>query len=76
MEKEKGLFMEIEGLVDELVREEKDIEILTQVRNPLDVNLNQVHQEVVNLRHTIETLARDKAKLEETRMSLWTCEGN
>ena len=34
--------MEIEGLVDELVREKKDIEILTQQKNSLDVNLNQV----------------------------------
>ena len=67
VEKEKGLFMEIEGLVNKLVRE-KDIEILTQQRNPLDVNLNQVQQEAVNLRHTIETLTCDKAKLEETRM--------
>ena len=55
-EKEKGLLMEIEGLVDELVREKKDIEILTQQRNLLDVNLNQVQQEAVNLQHTIETL--------------------
>ena len=67
-EKEKGLFMEIEGLVNELVREKKDIEILTQQRNSLDVNLNQVQQETVNLRHTIETLTRDKTKMEETRM--------
>ena len=43
-EKEKGLFMEIEGLVDELEREKKDIEILTQQRNSLDVNLNQVYK--------------------------------
>ena len=42
MKKENDLLMEIEGLVDELVRENKDIEILTQQRNSLDVNLNQV----------------------------------
>ncbi|XP_022974002.1 uncharacterized protein LOC111472622 [Cucurbita maxima] len=67
-DKEKGLLMEIEGLVDELVREKKDIEIVTQQRNSLDMNLNQVQQEAVNLRHTIETLTHDKTKLEETRM--------
>ena len=55
-EKEKSLFMEIEGLVNELIREKKDIEILTQQRSSLDVNLNQVQQEAVNIRHTIETL--------------------
>ena len=60
--------MEIEGLVDQLVREKKDIEILTQQRNSLDVNLNQIQQEAVNLRRTIKTLTRDKTKLEETRM--------
>ena len=60
--------MEINALVDELVREEKDIEMLTQQRNSLDVNLNQVQQEVVNLRHTIETLTRDKAELDEAKM--------
>ena len=60
--------MEIEGLVDELVREKKDIEILTQQRNSLDVHLNQVQRETVNLRHTIETFTHDKTKLEETRM--------
>ena len=60
--------MEIEGLVDKLVREKKEIETLTQQRNSLDVNLNQVQQEAVNLRHTIETLTRDKTKMEETRM--------
>ena len=42
VKKENDLLMEIEGLVDELVREKKDIEILTQQRNSLDVNLNQV----------------------------------
>ena len=68
VEKEKDMFMKIEGLVDELVREEKDIEMLTQQRNSLDVNLNQAQQEVVNLRHTIETLTRDKAELEEAKM--------
>ena len=67
-EKEKDLFREIEGLVDELVKEKKDTEILTQQRNSLDVNLNQVQQEAVNLRHTIETLSRDKTKMEKTRM--------
>ena len=68
VDKEKGMFMEIEGLVDELVRGEKDIKILTQQRDSLDVNLNQVQQEVVNLRHTIETLTRDKAELEDAKM--------
>ena len=34
--------MEIDVLVNELVREEKDIEMLTQQRDSLDVNLNRV----------------------------------
>ena len=60
--------MEIGALVDELVREEKDIEMLTQQRDSLDVNLNQIQQEAMNLRHTIETLTRDKAEMEEAKM--------
>ena len=68
VEKENGLFMEIEALVGELVREEKDIEMLTQQRDSLDVNLNQIQQEAMNLRHTIETLTRDKAEMEEAKM--------
>ena len=68
VEKEKGMFMEIEGLVDELVREEKDIEMLTQQRDSLNINLNQVQQEVVNLQHTIETLTHDKAELKDAKM--------
>ena len=68
MEKEKGLFMEMKDLVDKLVREEKDIEMLTQQRDSLDVNLNQIQQEAMNLRHTIETLTRDKAEMEEAKM--------
>ena len=67
MEKDNDLLMEIEALVDELVREEKDIEMLTQQRDSLDVNLNQI-QQAVNLRHTIEILTRDKAKMEEAKM--------
>ena len=59
---------------------EKEVEVLTQRRESLDVNLNQIQQETVNLRHTIETLTRDKVELEEEKMlavmSLWTCEGN
>ena len=42
VKKENGLLMEIEALVDELVREEKDIEMLTQQRDSLDVNLNKI----------------------------------
>ena len=42
VEKENDLLMEIDGLVEELVREEKDIEMLTQQRDSLDVNLNRV----------------------------------
>ena len=52
VEKENDLLMKIDGLVEELVREEKDIEMLTQQRDSLDVNLNRVQQEAVNLRHT------------------------
>ena len=66
VEKENGLFMEIEALVGELVREEKDIEMLTQQRDSLDVNMNQIQEETV--RHTIETLTRDKDELEEAKM--------
>ena len=44
VEKENDLLMEIDALVDELVREEKDIEMLTQQRDSLDVNLNQIQQ--------------------------------
>ena len=68
VKKENGLLMEIDALVGELVREEKNIEMLAQQRDSLDVNLNQVQQEIVNLRHTIETLTRDKAKMEEAKM--------
>ena len=42
MKKENDLLMEIDALVDELASEEKDIEMLTQQRDSLDVNLNQV----------------------------------
>ena len=38
VEKENDLVMEIDALVDELVREKKDIEMLTQQRDSLDVN--------------------------------------
>ena len=62
--------MEIDALVDELVREEKDIQMLTQQRDSLDVNLNRVQQEAVNLRHTIEILTRDKAEMEEAKMEV------
>ena len=67
MEKENDLLMEIDGLVEE---EEKDIEILTQQRDSLDVNLNRVQQEVVNVRHTIEIITRDKAEMEEAKMDV------
>ena len=43
-------------------------DLMTQQRNSLDVNMNQVQQEAVNLQHTIEKLTHDKTKLEETRM--------
>ena len=49
VEKENGLLMEIDALVDELVKGEKDIEMLTQRRDSLDVKLNSVQQEAVNL---------------------------
>ena len=68
VEKENDLLMEIEALVDELVREEKDIETLTQQRDSLDMNLNQIQHEAVNLRHTIEILTHDKTELEEAKM--------
>ena len=42
VEKENDLLIEIDGLVEELVREDKDIEMLTQQRDSLDVNLNRV----------------------------------
>ena len=68
VKKENDLLMEIEALVDELVREEKDIEMLTQQRDSLDVNLNQIQEEAANLLHMIEILTRDKAEMEETKM--------
>ena len=70
VEKENGLLMEINALVDKLVREEKDIEMLTQQRGSLDGNLNRVQQEAVNLRYTIEILTRDKAEMEEAKMEV------
>ena len=70
VEKENDLLMEIDGLVEELVREEKDVEILTQERDSLDVNLNQVQQEAVSLRHTIEIITRDKAEMEEAKVEV------
>ena len=70
VEKENGLLMEIDGLVEELVREEEDIEILTQQRDSLDVNLNWVQQEAMNLRHTIEIITHDKAEMEEAKMEV------
>ena len=68
VEKENDLLLEIEALVDELVREEKDIKMLTQQRDSLDVNLNQIQQETVNLRPTIDLLTHDKAKMEEAKI--------
>ena len=70
VEKENGLLMEIDALVDELVREENDIEMLTQQRDSLNVNLNRVQQEAVNLRHTIEIPTSDKAEMEEAKMEV------
>ena len=70
VEKENGLLMDIDALVEELVREEKDVEILTQQRDSLDVNLNQVQQEAVNLEHTIEIITRDKAEMEEAKLEV------
>ena len=58
VEKDNDLLMEIDGSMEELVKEEKDIEMLTQHRDSLDVNLNWVQQEAVNLRHTIEIITR------------------
>ena len=58
---------EVDGLVEELVREEKDVEMLTQQRDSLDVNLNGVQQEAVSLRHTIKIITRDKVEMEEAK---------
>ena len=69
VEKENDVLMEIDGLVEEL-REEKDIEILTQQRDSLDVNLNRVQPEAMNLRHTIEIITRDKVEMEEAKMKI------
>ncbi|XP_022950919.1 uncharacterized protein LOC111453868 [Cucurbita moschata] len=70
VEKENDLLMEIDALVNELVKEEKDIEMLTQQRDSLDVNLNRVQQETVNLRYTIEILTPDKVEMEEAKMEV------
>ena len=70
MKKENDLLMEIDALVDELAREEKDIEMLTQQRDSLDVNLNRVQQETMNLPHTIKIITRDKAEMEEAKMEV------
>ena len=56
--------------MDELVREEKYIEMLTQQWDSLGVNLNRDQQEAVNLRHTIEILTRDKVEMEEAKMEV------
>ena len=42
IKKENDLLMEVDGLVEELVREEKYVEMLTQKRDSLDVNMNRV----------------------------------
>ena len=71
VKKENDLLMEVDGLVEELVREEKDVEKkLTQQRESLDVNLNRVQQVAVSLRRTIEIITRDKAKMEEAKVEV------
>ncbi|XP_022968851.1 uncharacterized protein LOC111467986 [Cucurbita maxima] len=70
MEKDNGLLMDLDALVEELVREEKDVEMLTQQRDSLDVNLNRVQHEAVNLRHTVEIITCDKAIMEEAKMEV------
>ncbi|XP_022998981.1 uncharacterized protein LOC111493510 [Cucurbita maxima] len=70
VEKQNDLLMEVDGLVEELVREEKDVEMLTQQRDSLDVNLNRVQQEVVSLRRTIEIITHDKAEMEEAKVEV------
>ena len=71
IEKEKNdLLVEIDGLLEELVKEVKGIEMLTKQRDSLDVNLNRVQQEDVNLQHTIEIITCDKAKMEDTKMEV------
>ena len=62
--------MEIDGLVEELVREEKDREMLTQRRDSLGVNLNRVQKEAVNLRHMIEIITHDKAEMKEVKVEV------
>ena len=49
---------------------EKDVEMLTQQRDSVDVNLNRVQQEVVSLWRTIEIITRDKAEMEEAKMEV------
>ncbi|XP_023524531.1 uncharacterized protein LOC111788427 [Cucurbita pepo subsp. pepo] len=49
---------------------EKDVEMLTQQRDLVDVNLNRVQQEAVSLRRTIEIITCDKAEMEEAKMKV------
>ena len=81
VKKENDLLMEIDALVDELVREEKDIEMLTQQRESLDANLNQDQQEAVNfydtqLRHSLVIKMKWRKQKWKPKILLWTCEGN
>ena len=48
----------------------KDVEMLTQQRDSVDVNLNRVQQEAVSLRRMFEIITRDKAEMEEAKMEV------
>ncbi|XP_022965652.1 polyamine-modulated factor 1-binding protein 1 [Cucurbita maxima] len=68
VEKENGLLLEVDGFVKELHKKEKDVEMLTQQRDSVNVNLNRVEQEAVSLRRTIEIITCEKAEMEEAKM--------
>ncbi|XP_023537259.1 myosin-7B-like [Cucurbita pepo subsp. pepo] len=70
VEKENGLLLEVEGFVKELQKKEKDVEMLSQQRDSVNVNLNRVEQEALSLRRTIEIITREKAEMEEAKVEV------
>ena len=59
--------MEFDVLVKELQKKEKAMQMLTEQRDSLDVNLNLIQEEAKSLQRTIEILTRDKAEMEEVK---------
>lgn len=65
--KESGMLMEFDVLVKELQKKENAMEMLTQQRDSLDVNLNLIQEEAKSLQRTLEILTHDKAEMEEAK---------